>query len=415
METNHLKKQTHKIKNHQKRSDKFVEFKDIQKLGRKLHAQGKKIVFTTGSFDLLNPGHCRFLAEAKANGDCLVVGVSTDHSDQTLKGPDFPLVTQDIRAELVSYLKTVDYVTLIEEFRPHAILTLLQPDIFFTNESSWKLGLRDPQEAYIVKSYGGKIMIRPPHVPYYGTDKIIDHIANIRVMQILESYLREKVSSFRLDPEKNLKPAEYGDQTPKEKTAFNSAKLVVSFSDLEELSADLKKLKKTVAFVAGSYDLLHTGHARFIEQAGILADVLIVGIPSDTSLRSLKGIGRPMISQNARAYVLGHLDPVDYVVIFDDATVLNSLKVLKPDIFFTVAESWNKGYKESPEYKCVKEYGGEVVTAERQSPFLSSSAIIDRMAHHKVMEIFKECMNEDRYLKILSEKSKLVKKTENSR
>ncbi len=409
MELAHLKTLKHKLKLYNTRGHKLVEFKDIQKLGKKLHSQGKKIVFTTGSFDLLGPGHCRYLAEAKAKGDILLVGVSTDASDAKLKGSDYPLISEDIRAEMISFLRTVDYVTIIDEYRPHAILSLLQPDVFFTHENSWTMGLRDPQESFIVKSYGGKVFVRPTEVPYFSARLLVEHIANIRVIQILESYLKERVPDFYLDPEKNLKPADYGPQQPIIKEAFNSNNLIVEFDKLKELGELLRKKNKKVAFVSGSYDLLHVGHTRFVEQAGILADVLIVGIPSDFSLRCSKGLGRPIISEHARAYVLGHVDQVDFVTVFKDRTIYSSLEALKPDIFFTVNESWNSGYKESPEYKLVKSYGGEVVTAERQSPFLSSSAIIDKMAHRKVMEIFKECMDETRYQKILAEKSKLIK------
>ncbi|HSX39626.1 MAG TPA: adenylyltransferase/cytidyltransferase family protein [Candidatus Saccharimonadales bacterium] len=405
----HLKSQAYKVKLHKNRPDKLVDFKDLQKLGKKLHLQGKKIVFATGSYDLLNPGHCRYLAEAKSLGDILVVGVSTDYSDAQLKGPDFPLIGEEIRAELVSCLKAVDYVVIIDEYRPHAVLALLQPDIFFTSESSWKSGLRDIQETSIVKSYGGKVYIRELLLPAFGTQELVEHIANIRVIQILESYLKEKVPGFFLDPEKHLKPAQYGDQQPKLANSFNSSNLIIDFADLAALGETLRKKKRKVVYVAGSYDLLHVGHARFIEQAGILGDVLIVGIPSDSSLRNLKGIGRPMISERDRAYVLGHLDTVDYVSVFPDRTVYSSLYALKPDIFFTVSEAWNKGYKNSPEYKLVKSYGGNVVVAERQSPFISSSAMIDKMAYSKVMEIFKECMTEDRYLKLLNEKSRLIR------
>src|SRR3989344_2487540 len=144
-----------------------------------------------------------------------------------------------------------------------------------------------------------------------------------------------------------------------------------------------------------------------ILQTDLMGDVLVVAIPSDKSLRQLKGVGRPVISEKSRAYILGHLDPVDYVVVFDDTTVYSALETIKPDIFFTVDESWNKGYKQSKEYKLVKSYGGEVALTERQAPYLSASMLIDRLAQKKVKEIFKECMDEERYIKIKEEKSKI--------
>ena len=74
-----------------KRTKKYLAFKDLQKLSKKSKKEGKKIVFTTGSFDLLNPGHCRYLADAKASGDILVAGVSSDSSDRRVKGSKYPL------------------------------------------------------------------------------------------------------------------------------------------------------------------------------------------------------------------------------------------------------------------------------------------------------------------------------------
>ncbi len=401
----HLITKKQKTVNFIQRAAKLVDFKDLQKLSKELKSQ--KVVFTTGSFDLLNPGHCRYLSEAKACGDVLVVGVSADTTVAQKRGSDFPLIKENIRAELLSHLRSVDYITITDTDKPHAILFLLQPDIFFTNETSWKNGSHDEQEKYIVNTYGGKIIVHKTRKPYMGTALLVEHIADIRVMQILESYLKEKLGNFYLNIEKIFKPADYGKQKPANKNAFDPNSVIIEFNDLEKLGKELKKMKKKVVFVSGSYDLLHVGHARFIEQAAILGDALIVGIPSDKSLRATKGIGRPIISELSRAKVLGHLDTIDYVTIFNDQTVLNSLKSLKPDIFFTVDEEWNNGYKESPEYKYVTGYGGKIVRAKRQSPFLSSSTIIDRLAQKKVKEIFKECMDEERIRKLSMESSKI--------
>lgn len=391
------------------RSTKYLPFRQIQKLSQKLKEENKRIVFTTGTFDLLNPGHCRYLAEAKSKGDVLVVGVSTDYDTRRIKGPLYPLINEEIRSELVTHLRSVDYVVLTAEDSPHAVLSLLQPDIYFTSEGAWTDGIRDEQEEFLIKSYGGKLLKVDRFTPYFGTESLVEHMANIRVLQILEGYLKSKVSGFSLDANVHLPPAEYGTQIPRYKKAFDANKLIIKPDDLQTLSEKYKRAGKSVVFVSGSYDLLHTGHARFIEKAGLLGDVLVVGIPSDQSIRRLKGLGRPVISEHSRAYVLAHLDVVNHVVIFDDNSILASLDALKPDVFFTVDESWNAGLKQSPEYKTVKEYGGKVIVADRQAPFLSSSAIINKIAGEKVKEIFKECMDEERYKQIVEEKSVFIK------
>ena len=397
-------KKTTQLKN---RFKKLISFRKLRDLSIQLKKQKKKIVFTTGSYDLLNPGHCRYLAEAKSFGDILVVGVSTDDSDKRLRGSLYPLVNSNIRTELVSFLKPVDYVTNVDEDHPHGVLAVLRPDIFFTSETAWDEGMRDSQELFVIQTYGGKLVKRKKHIPYVASRDLVEHVANIRVFQILEKYLKDKPFNIQIDPQKHLKPADYADQKPKFENAFNSNDLFIDYGRLEELGNNLRKKGKKIVFVSGSYDLLHVGHARFIEQAGVLGDILIVGIPSDISLRKLKGLGRPIITERSRAYILGHLDPVDYVTIFDDSSVLGVLEKLKPDVFFTVAEEWNNGYKKSREYKLVKSYGGKVVAMARQAPYLSSSTIIDRMAMIKVKEIFKECMDEEKYLNVLKEGSKL--------
>lgn len=401
--------QKKKLLAQQSRKAKFVDFKDLVKLSNKLKNQKKKIVFTTGTFDLLNPGHCRYLSEARSRGDVLVVGVSPDNSVKQAKGDLYPLINQELRAELISYLKTVDYITFCSEDQPHGVLALLKPDVFFTSVGAWDDDLRDMQEEYLVTSNGGVVVRRNRHSPYFSTVQLVEHIANIRVLQILENYIKKEVKSFQLNPDEHLHPADYSDQIPMYDNAFNPMDRVKSISDIPELVKEFRSRKKSVVFVSGSYDLLHTGHARFIEKAGTLGDILVVGIPSDRSLRSLKGVGRPVISETARAYVLSNLDLVNYVVVFDHTTVLKTLEELRPDVFFTVDESWNSGLEDSPEYKTVIGYGGKVVKAERQSPFLSSSAIINKVAGEKVKEIFSDCMDDKKYASIIKERSKFQK------
>ena len=128
-------------------------------------------------------------------------------------------------------------------------------------------------------------------------------------------------------------------------------------------------------------------------KAKSLGDVLVVGLPSNVAVERLKGKGRPLLDELARAETLTYLRSVDYVVIFDHPTILSCLRALQPDVFFTVDESWNSGLKKSPEYKEVRSYGGEVVLAPRQSPYLSASLIINKAAGDLVKDIFRECLD----------------------
>ncbi len=89
----------------------------------------KKIVFTNGCFDLLHVGHVRYLAEAKAQGDILVIGLNSDKSIQELKGPERPIVEEVSRAEILLGLRSVDYVCVFNEPTPIDLITALAPDV----------------------------------------------------------------------------------------------------------------------------------------------------------------------------------------------------------------------------------------------------------------------------------------------
>ncbi len=90
---------------------------------------GSKIAFANGIFDLLHVGHVRYLAAARAEADVLVVGVNSDSSARTLKGPGRPILTERARATLVAALKSVDYVVVFDELDVRALLRQLHPDV----------------------------------------------------------------------------------------------------------------------------------------------------------------------------------------------------------------------------------------------------------------------------------------------
>ena len=91
---------------------------------------GKRIVFTNGVFDLLHPGHVRYLRAARRLGDLLVVGLNSDGSARRLgKGPRRPLVGERDRAEVLAALEMVDYVTILDHDTPYAVIRALQPDV----------------------------------------------------------------------------------------------------------------------------------------------------------------------------------------------------------------------------------------------------------------------------------------------
>ncbi len=125
---------------------------------------------------------------------------------------------------------------------------------------------------------------------------------------------------------------------------------------LEQVNAD-RRAGRTVAFANGCFDLLHVGHVRYLQAARAEADRLIVAVNSDASVRRLKGEGRPILDENARAELVAALACVDYVVIFGDATVDRLLTLLKPDVH---CKGTDYTVETVPELKTVRAYGGRV-------------------------------------------------------
>jgi D-glycero-beta-D-manno-heptose 1-phosphate adenylyltransferase len=137
-----------------------------------VRASGKRLVFTNGVFDLLHPGHVRYLAEARTHGDALVVAVNSDRSVRAIKGPERPINSEQERAEVVSALACVDAVVIFDEDDPHAIITAIQPDILVKG-ADWaadRIVGRD-----VVEARGGRV-VRIAFAPGFSTTGIIDKI-----------------------------------------------------------------------------------------------------------------------------------------------------------------------------------------------------------------------------------------------
>jgi len=109
---------------------RLVPQSDLMVLHEKLEKSGKKVVFTAGSWDLLHVGQCRYLEVAKNYGDILVVGVSSNDAIKKIKGPNKPILDERLRAEMLTYLRSVDFVTILPEPSCTPSLGLLQPNTF---------------------------------------------------------------------------------------------------------------------------------------------------------------------------------------------------------------------------------------------------------------------------------------------
>jgi len=163
---------------------KIIKLDDLLAKLVALRAEGKRMVFTNGCFDILHTGHVRYLAEAKASGEVLVVGMNSDSSVKSIKDVYRPVIPQNHRAEVLAALESVDFVIIFDS-EPELLdlITALRPDVLVKG-ADWAED--DIEGADFVKSTGGSI-VRIPLVPDISTTKIIEMIIN----------------SYRKDPEKS--------------------------------------------------------------------------------------------------------------------------------------------------------------------------------------------------------------------
>ena len=154
---------------------------------------------------------------------------------------------------------------------------------------------------------------------------------------------------------------------------------VIPRAEVVVLGERLRRAGQQIVFANGCFDLLHVGHVRYLEGARQQGDVLVVGVNSDRSVRLLKGEGRPLLAEEARAELLSSMEAVDYVVIFDGATAEKILRDLRPDVHCKGTD-----YTEStvPEREVVKSWGGRVVIAGDAKDH-STRQVLERIARTK--------------------------------
>jgi D-beta-D-heptose 7-phosphate kinase/D-beta-D-heptose 1-phosphate adenosyltransferase len=160
----------------------------------------------------------------------------------------------------------------------------------------------------------------------------------------------------------------------KHSTAPENQKLV-DRALLGRIVLERRRAGQRVAFTNGCFDLLHAGHVHYLHEARAQADLLVVGLNSDASVRRLKGPGRPINSQDARAMVLAGLQSVDYVTIFDEPTPMELLEAIRPDVLVKGAD-YAKDRVVGAEL--VESYGGRVHLAAFQEGY-STTRLLDRL------------------------------------
>ncbi len=140
---------------------------------KKLQAQGRRVVFTNGCFDLLHPGHVTYLEQARSLGEALIVGVNTDDSVRRLaKGAGRPVTPEADRARVLAALACVDRVVLFDEDTPLALITSLQPDVLVKG-GDYQLSEIVGRE--VVEARGGQVLALP-FIPGYSTTEVLSRI-----------------------------------------------------------------------------------------------------------------------------------------------------------------------------------------------------------------------------------------------
>ncbi len=150
---------------------------DLETLKNRLEderRQQKCIVWTNGCFDIIHAGHIQYLKEAASLGDVLVVGLNSDESVRQLKGPERPVFPQEERAEVLSAIRYVDYITIYENPSPIDLLQVLKPDIYVKG-GDYSIDTLNQDERYTVESYGGQVRIVSLR-PNFSTTRTISRI-----------------------------------------------------------------------------------------------------------------------------------------------------------------------------------------------------------------------------------------------
>ncbi len=140
----------------------------------RLRQERRRVVFTNGCFDLLHPGHVRYLEEARALGDALIVALNSDRSVRELKGDKRPILAEAERAEVMGALRCVDYVLVFDEPTPQRVIATLLPDVLVKG-GDWSIDTIVGREE--VEAAGGQVLSLP-FVDGVSTSEVIERIVS---------------------------------------------------------------------------------------------------------------------------------------------------------------------------------------------------------------------------------------------
>lgn len=147
---------------------------------------------------------------------------------------------------------------------------------------------------------------------------------------------------------------------------------ILTRNELEDILRQIREKKLTIVFTNGCFDILHKGHIRYLADASELADVFIVGLNTDSSIKRIKGPNRPLQDQESRAISLSALVFVDYVVLFGEDTPLELLRIIKPNV---LVKGGDYQVEAIVGYDLINSYGGQVITLPLVRGYSTTSII----------------------------------------
>ncbi|MEA3471412.1 MAG: D-glycero-beta-D-manno-heptose 1-phosphate adenylyltransferase [Thermodesulfobacteriota bacterium] len=153
---------------------------------------------------------------------------------------------------------------------------------------------------------------------------------------------------------------------------------ILSREKLKERLESLKGEGEKVVFTNGCFDIIHAGHVRYLKEAKKLGDILVLALNSDSSVKAIKGERRPIVPQEERAIVVGSLESVDYVTLFDEETPLQLIEYLRPHILVKGGD-WDEENVVGRE--AVRQWGGEVVVIPEVKG-VSTTNIIEKIRNN---------------------------------
>jgi rfaE bifunctional protein nucleotidyltransferase chain/domain len=168
---------------------RLIKPSQLAQVGEVVRSKNKTIVYTAGAWDMLHVGQVRYLHEAKKLADVLVVGISSNQTVSSLKGPNRPILDELIRAEMLSYIRFVDLITIIPQMSNQPTIEALKPDVFVTVKESWNDGYQTSAEYKTVIDYGGRVELVERQSPFISTTQILKKGVSAQLNEVLKDFL----------------------------------------------------------------------------------------------------------------------------------------------------------------------------------------------------------------------------------